>query len=162
MSSEKNSEKSQDMRLDIFQQTGLKIDEHDPIIQLYLIQDSLLNKSIVQISEKLLALTDATIADIKDQQNAVLLNFDVKANELDQILSRLDKQKEMIVADVWQKLDQRFTDKINDTLKTGMDEIAKNSNNKINNQRNMLIGGVGGLVVGILLCLVVFFILTSK
>ncbi len=158
MSSEKNSEKSQNLRLDIFQQTGLKIDEQDPIIQLYLIQDSLLNKSIVHISEKLLALTDATIADIKDQQKAVLSNFDVKANELEQILSRLDKQKEMIVADVWQKLDQRFTDKINDTLKTGMDEIAKNSNNKINNQRNMLIGGVGGLVVGILLCLVVFYI----
>lgn len=162
MSSEKNSEKSQNLRLDIFQQTGLKIDEQDPIIQLYLIQDSLLNKSVIQIQEKLLALTDATITDIKDQQKAVLSNFDVKANELDQILSRLDKQKEMIVADVWQKLDQRFTDKINDTLKTGMDEIAKNSNNKINNQRNMLIGGVGGLVVGILLCLVVFFILTSK
>ena len=144
--------KDQELRLELFRNTGLKIDENDPIIQLYLIQDSLMKSAIFDFQKNLNDLGDTLITEIKEHQVDVLSGFDSKRDELNLILSKLDKQKEAIVVDVWSKLEKR----IQKQLHEDMQAIANNANNKINNQRNMFIGGIIGLLIGLLLSIVLF------
>lgn len=146
------SNESQELRLEIFEKLGLKIDENDPIIQLYLIQNAIMKSSVQQFQEGLNGFGDAVISEIKNEQDKVLSNFDEKLLELQDILSKLENQKEAIVADVWYKLQK----KIQEQLSKDMQAIANNANNKINNQRNMFIGGVVGLLIGIVFCIILF------
>lgn len=150
------SDKSQELRVELFEKLGLKVDENDPIIQLYLIQDTIMSNSIKQFQDSLNALGDALLTDISEEQEKILSGFDGKRDELLEILTKLENQKEAIVADVWQKLDKRISDKIHNQLSEDMQAIANNANNKINNQRNMFIGGVVGLLIGIVFCIILF------
>lgn len=150
------SDKSQELRIELFEKLGLKVDENDPIIQLYLIQDTIMSNSIKQFQDGLNALGDALLTDISEEQEKILSGFDGKRDELLEILTKLENQKEAIVADVWQKLDKRISDKIHNQLSEDMQAIANNANNKINNQRNMFIGGVVGLLIGIVFCIILF------
>ena len=150
------SDESQALRLELFEKTGLKVDENDPIIQLYLIQNSIMKSSVQQFQDGLNSLGDAILTDITEQQEKVLSGFDEKRDELLEILTKLEKQKEAIVADVWQKLDKRISDKIHKQLSEDMQAIANNANNKINNQRNMFIGGIVGLLIGIVFSVILF------
>lgn len=147
---------SKELRVELFDKTGIKVDENDPIIQLFLIQNSLMNDNLKSYQESLNSLTDALLTDISEQQENILSSFDGKKDELLGILTKLENQKEAIVADVWQKLDKRISDKIHKQLSEDMQAIANNANNKINNQRNMFIGGVAGLLIGILFCIILF------
>lgn len=146
----------QELRLEIFEKLGLKVDENDPIIQLYFIQDSIIRNSILNLQNGLNSLGDALISEITEQQENVLSSFDGKRDELLLILTKLENQKEAIVADVWQKLDKRISDKIHKQLSEDMQAIANNANNKINNQRNMFVGGLCGLLIGLLFSIILF------
>ena len=150
------SDKAQELRIELFEKLGLKVDENDPIIQLYLIQDTIMSNSIKQFQDGLNTLGDALLTDISEEQEKILSGFDGKRDELLEILTKLENQKEAIVADVWQKLDKRISDKIHNQLSEDMQAIANNANNKINNQRNMFIGGVVGLLIGIVFCIILF------
>lgn len=150
------SDKAQELRIELFEKLGLKVDENDPIIQLYLIQDTIMSNSIKQFQDGLNALGDALLTDISEEKEKILSGFDGKRDELLEILTKLENQKEAIVADVWQKLDKRISDKIHNQLSEDMQAIANNANNKINNQRNMFIGGVVGLLIGIVFCIILF------
>lgn len=150
------SDVSKELRVELFDKTGIKVDENDPIIQLFLIQNSLMNDNLKKYNESLNSLTDALLVDISEQQENILSSFDGKKDELLGILTKLENQKEAIVADVWQKLDKRISDKIHKQLSEDMQAIANNANNKINNQRNMFIGGVAGLLIGIVFCIILF------
>lgn len=146
----------QELRLEIFEKLGLKVDENDPIIQLYFIQDSIIRNSILNLQNGLNSLGDALISEITEQQENVLSSFDGKRDELLHILTKLENQKDAIVADVWQKLDKRISDKIHKQLSEDMQAIANNANNKINNQRNMFVGGLCGLLIGLLFSIILF------
>ncbi len=147
-----NDKDLQEMRLHLFEKSGLKIDQDDPIIQLYLVQKTLMSDSFLDFQKNLNSLGDTLINEIKDQQKEVLSGFDERTDKLNAILAHLDKAKEAIVNDVWAKLEQR----VRDQLHKDMQAIANNANNKINNQRNMFIGGITGLLIGLVLCVILF------
>lgn len=150
-----NNDNAQKLRLEIFEKTGLKVDEDDPIIQLFLVQDTIMKTSINEFQITLNGLGDALISEITKQQNHILSSFDGKRDELLSILEKLENQKEAIVADVWKKLDSRITDKVHNQLSEDMQAIANNANNKINNQRNIFIGIAVGLLIGFIFAFLV-------
>lgn len=147
-----NDKALQEMRLHLFEKSGLKIDQDDPIIQLYLVQKTLMSDSILDFQKNINSLGDSLINEIKEQQKEVLSGFDERTDNLNTILAKLDTAKEAIVNDVWAKLEQR----VRDQLHEDMQAIANNANNKINNQRNMFIGGIIGLLIGLVLCVILF------
>ncbi len=144
----------ENLRLELFKETGLKIDENDPLIQIYLLQNSLMNRSLLGFQRNLNDLGDALISEIKEQQADILKSFDGKQEELSKTLARLDNHKEAMVADVWLKLQQKLQKQIHEDMQA----IANNANNKINNQRNMFIGGIIGLLIGLFILVIILFI----
>ena len=110
------------------------------------------SKAIRQQSEA----SEAITRSIKSIDEA----FKDKLDELKTLLNKLEKQKEQIINDVWGKLEQRITHKIQNELTKDIKTIAENSNNSINNQRMLLVGGVGGLIIGLILCALIlaFFV----
>ena len=149
-------EKTKEIRFSIFEKIGLKVDETDPIIQLYLLQEALLLEAVKQHQLNLTSLGDAMVSEIKQSHISLLTDFDLKKEELNVILTKLEEQKEAIIGDVWQKLDAKTSEKIHKQLHADMQDIANNANNKINNQRNILIGGIIGLLIGIVFCIILF------
>jgi hypothetical protein len=144
----------ENLRLELFKETGLKIDENDPLIQIYLLQNSLMNRSLLKFQRNLNDLGDAIILEIKEQQADILKSFDGKQEELYKTLAKLDNHKEAMVADVWLKLQQKLQKQIHEDMQA----IANNANNKINNQRNMFIGGIIGLLIGLFILVIILFI----
>ena len=105
--------------------------------------------------------TNNIVDNLKLHQTQVVGDFDSKLAELNEILSKLENQKEAIVADVYVKLQQRITEQIEEQLSRDLQAIANNANNKVNNERNILKGGVFGLIIGIALCAFLAFIFTK-
>lgn len=145
---------TQEVRLQVFEKLGLKLDKDDPIIQLYLIQKTLMSDTHINFQKNLNSLADSLIEDIKKQQKEVLSGFDEKTEELNNILKYLENAKAAIVDDVWRKLATR----VQEQIQKDMQNIANNANNKVNNQKNMLLGGVVGLLIGLVLCVILFLL----
>lgn len=142
----------------IFEKTGLKLSNNDPMIELVMILKDITEEELETVMNNLESTSDNIIDNIIAQQNKVDQAFDSKLDELKDVLLKLENQKEAIVMDVWRKLEQRVMDKIQSELTDNMKTIARNSNNNINNERMLLKGGVGGLIAGIFLCAVLLFI----
>lgn len=142
----------------IFDKTGLKLSNNDPMIELVMILKDITEEELETVMNNLESTSDNIIDNIIAQQNKVDQAFDSKLDELKDVLLKLENQKEAIVMDVWRKLEQRVMDKIQSELTDNMQTIARNSNNNINNERMLLKGGVGGLIAGIFLCAILLFI----
>lgn len=142
----------------IFEKTGLKLSNNDPMIELVMILKDITEEELETVMNNLESTSDNIIDNIIAQQNKVDQAFDSKLDELKDVLLKLENQKEAIVMDVWRKLEQRVMDKIQSELTDNMKTIARNSNNNINNERMLLKGGVGGLIAGIFLCAILLFI----
>ena len=142
----------------IFEKTGLKLSNNDPMIELVMILKDITEEELETVMNNLESTSDNIIDNIIAQQNKVDQAFDSKLDELKDVLLKLENQKEAIVMDVWRKLEQRVMDKIQSELTDNMQTIARNSNNNINNERMLLKGGVGGLIAGIFLCAILLFI----
>ncbi len=147
---------------EVFKETGMKVAPDDPIVQLMTIIQRITGEKVEEISNQLESLSENIIDNIigsqSKNQQALDLAFEGKLNELREVLGKLEDQKEMIVADVWRKLEGRVIDKIQSELTTGIQSIANNSNNKVNNERMMLKGGIIGLVIGLVLCAILLFL----
>lgn len=152
------SNEAKKLTLEMFENTGLKIDEDDPIVQLYLIQNTIMKESVTQFQNNIDSKCEEVVTRVEKQQQYILTGFDAKRDELLAILTKLEDQKNAIVADVWQKLDKRISDKIHKQLSDDMQAIANNANNKINNQRNMFVGGLVGLLTGIVFSIIILFV----
>lgn len=149
-----NNSDIQKLRLELFENAGLKVDLNDPIIQLWIIQKSLISESHLEFQKNLNTLGDCLINEIKDQHKEILSDFDEKTEELNNTLKYLENAKMAIVDDVWKKL----ASKVQQQIQTDMQAIARNANNKVNNQKNMLLGGVAGLLIGLVLCVILFML----
>lgn len=145
------SNTAQDVVNEIFAKTGQKIPKNDPMVELILVIQELNSRNAEYIANGLESQAD----NIFDNLNN---SFEIKLNELKTLLNQLEDQKEMIVIDVWRKLEQRVMDKIQDELTGSIKKIAENSNNSVNNERLLIKGGVVGLIVGILICAVLLFV----
>ena len=174
------SQRTREVRNKVFDKTGMKISNNDPMLELVLAIRTMTEKEVEIILNNLESTSENIIDNILAQQKQIDKNvkskiadldksfksktadfdknFSSKLNELTHILNKLESQKEAIVMDVWNKLDQRVMDKIQTELTKSISAIAQNSNNKINNERMLLKGGVGGLVAGIFLCAILLFI----
>lgn len=181
---------------EIFDRTGLKVADNDPMLQLILILKDITENQLEVIFNNIEANTDnltdnllhqlekvgKTIADKQAEAGETIANqqsvankaitksiqgidtaFEAKITELQSLLDKLEDQKEQIVTDVWGKLEQRVTDKIQNELTSDIKAIAENSNNTINNERmllkGMLRGGMIGGVVGVILCAIILIII---
>lgn len=142
---------------EIFETTKLKVEPDDPTVLLIIAIEKLLEKKTDAIFSNIEAESTNITENIIEHQQKIDTAFDVKLNNLKEILEKLENQKEAIVGDVWQKMEQRTNQKIQNMLENGMKEIAKNSNNKVNNERMLLKGIVIGLFVGLVLCAVLLF-----
>ena len=167
---------TQDLRdkasLDIFANTGYKVESDDPFIDSIIICKNIvdqitttsldsINNQLEYNKDVLESYTNNIVDNLKLHQTQVVGDFDSKLAELNEILSKLENQKEAIVADVYVKLQQRITEQIEEQLSRDLQAIANNANNKVNNERNILKGGVFGLIIGIALCAFLAFIFTK-
>lgn len=164
-----NQDLREQLTVDIFQQTGYKVETDDPFVDTILVCKNIIEqieqKSIVNINHHLEynknSLEDYTnnlIESLKDNQRAVVEEFDSKSSELKELLDTLQNQKDAIIASVYTKMQQRVTEQIEEQLSKDLQAIASNANNKVNNERMLLKGGAGGLIVGIILCAILLFV----
>lgn len=159
------------LSIDIFAKTGYKVDMYDPMIDSVVIVDDMvrqirqqchdsINEQLEFIEGRLESYTDNITDNLVMRQEQVIAEFDTGLNELREIVTTLNTQKEAIVADVWTKMQMRVNKQIEEQLSKDLQSIANNANNKVNNQRNLLlgiiIGGMGGLVIGMLLVAIMF------
>lgn len=139
----------QSIKEEIFRKTGQKIDNDDAITDLVLV-----------IQDRIADSCKTLDTQLRLKHENYLSEFDQRLLDLNEIVKKLEDQKSMIVADVWQKLDKRVADKVNSQVHADLSkmasEIATGANNSVNNQRNMLMGGVGGLLLGLLVAMIFF------
>lgn len=120
-------------------------------------ENDLLDKIRSQIGDNLDQLTteQKQITAAFDQQMQELQTlFKARIDELSKLLSALDKAKDNIVSDVWSKMHNL----IDEQMKKQLEELAKNSNTKLNKQNHMMIGAGGGFLIGFVLMLLVMMI----
>lgn len=144
---------------EIFARTGKKVVIEDPMIEVIMVWRELNEEWLEYVSNALEASSGEILDNLVLNQDKVLANFDEKLNELKDTLTRLENQKEAIVADVWGKMQARVTKQIEEQLSRDLKTIAKNTNNQVNNQCNILMGGLGGLLVGLILCAIIVMVL---
>lgn len=146
----------------IFQETRIKVSPNDPSVQLVLALKNIAQENLdiylSNVEEQLNKQTQKILLELENKQKLVVDRFDDKLEELKDILDTLENQKQAIVADVWGKLHVKVSEQIEQQLSKDLQAIANNANNKVNNQRNMLIGGVGGILVGIVLCSIILLL----
>lgn len=145
---------------DIFRHSGVKLPANDPIVQLVVAIEKITDNKAINIANNLEANADNIVDNLMMKQDQVVAAFDTKLAELQELLTKLENQKEAIVLDVWSKLEQRVIDKIQNELTGSIKTIAENSNNDVNNERMLLKGGLTGLLVGIMLCAIILFVFT--
>ena len=150
--------RNKEVRDKIFIQTGQKIGIDDPVIQLVRIQEQFINDNVDAMTATLEATSENVITNIEISHGQLSKQFDIKLENLNDILSKLDRQKEAIVLDVWNKLERRMIEKIQTELTRNIKIIAKNSNNNINNERMMLRGALIGGLIGIAICFLILFL----
>lgn len=163
-----------------FIHTDIKLQKDDPLIQWFIGSQNILIDVANKVADKVLSvmveeleatrLTQQTKYDeearqAKYQANLVNEVFRKNVEELRALSTMLDDRKELLLAEVWAKTDQRmiehFTKLINDNLSKGINDgirqsignMAKNANSTVNNERmlnkGMLKGGAIGLGVGL-------------
>lgn len=145
---------------DVFRHSGVKLPADDPIVQLVVAIEKITDDKAINIANNLEANADNIVDNLMMKQDQVVAAFDTKLAELQELLTKLENQKEAIVLDVWSKLEQRVIDKIQNELTGSIKTIAENSNNDVNNERMLLKGGLTGLLVGIVLCAIILFVFT--
>lgn len=141
----------------LYAQTKLKIENDDPTILLILAIEDLLEKKADAIFANIEAETDNITTNMLEHQSNIDKAFESKLKNLTEVLEKLEGQKQAVVADVWKKMEERTNQKIQNMLESGMKEIAKNSNNQVNNQRILLIGGFVGTIFGFALCAIILY-----
>lgn len=163
-----------------FINTDIKLQKDDPLIQWFIGSQNILIDVAKRVADTVLKvmveelenarLTQQTKYDeearqAKYQANLVNEVFKQNVNELRQLSTALDERKEVLLAEVWAKTDQRmiehFTKLINDNLSKGINDgvkqvignMAKNANSTVNNERmlnkGMIKGGAIGLGIGL-------------
>ena len=157
---------------EIFLRTRLKLDKDDPVVQLLLLYqannntmrrlfDEAADNQLTFINKRLEVFVDEEITRLSDQQQEIIHAYDDGLSELKDTLEKMESQKEAIVADVWRKMQDRVTKQIEDQLSKDLQKMANNANNKVNNQRNMLLGGLGVIIIGILISTLTLFFLKN-
>lgn len=154
-----NREIAHKLRNELFNHSSIKVTDDDPVIQLIIAVEAITQRKADYIAENLESTSENIIDNILAKQENVNDTFDEKLAELKNLLTKLEDQKEAIVLDVWRKLEQRVMEKIQSELTSSIKTIAENSNNSVNNERMALKGGLGGLIVGIIICAIVLFVL---
>lgn len=132
---------------DIFKGSGIKTTVDDPLIEWIIVNAKMINQA-----KEDLELT------VKQQRADFVNEFDVRINNLERVLKVLEDQKNQIVHDVWKKSQDTIYKKTLENMDKAVNELVKKSNGEINNQRNFLFGGIGGLVVGLILGIIILLI----
>ncbi|OBX64319.1 hypothetical protein A9299_09945 [Moraxella osloensis] len=150
-----NNIKPKDVINAVFVESGMKTDENDPLVHLVLANLKLIKLAEQDFRKNIDEAGKGVVRDIQQNQALILKGFDQRKDELNTLLTKLEGQKEVIITDVWSKLNEKVTAQIQNQLTKDLQKIANNANNKVNTQRNMLIGGGIGIIVGILITVIV-------
>ena len=140
---------------DFFFTTGIKITEDDPLILMMLHNASLLRTTQNELVGALKTTHGELLLSIQDKHNDGLKGFNERINYLERLLAKLEGQKESIIQDVWSKSQDIMYERTKTTMQKAINEMVKDSQGAVNNQRNILIGAVGGLFIGVVLALII-------
>lgn len=140
---------------DFFFTTGIKITEDDPLILMMLHNASLLRTTQNELVGALKTTHGELLLSIQDKHNDGLKGFNERINYLERLLAKLEGQKESIIQNVWSKSQDIMYERTKTTMQKAINEMVKDSQGAVNNQRNILIGAVGGLFIGVVLALII-------
>ena len=178
-----NNELSTKVVNEVFQQSKLKVTQDDPAVSLYLALHEMMKTEIEQYQKEITAFSDVLVNKVQLQldnsneyfvgnSSLLLENLEEKFNQLLSSLDDKNKDLNFVLAKIqgdYDKLtDERFEahfKKIADEqaktikqLQTLHDENLKRQRKiDTSKQRDVLMGGCG-FVVGLIVCLLVFFI----
>ena len=157
------SEQIDEMRNLVFSRTNLNISPNDPIFDLTLIFNLIMDKQVSNYNAKLDESLKNLGINIDSKFKNSLTEFEKKQTELQQTINLLNEHKNTIVNDVWGKLTKNLDELVFTNLEGKISEIAKNSTKnqatELNKQRNLLIGGGVGLAIGIVITFAITLLL---
>lgn len=151
----KESDEAKEVVNEIFIDMGMKVATDDPLVTLMVANMKLVKRVEAQFEKTIQNNTAGLMKEFSDNLAKTYVEFDKRTDGLNKLLNSLDDRKEVIITEVWSKLNVKVTELIQAQLTKDLQAIANNANNKVNNQRNMLIGGALGVLIGIILTVVV-------
>lgn len=137
--------------IDVFTQTGMKITEDDPMVLVMLHNAKILKDAEADLSSNIARLLGQLSDDVKDKHSEGLTEFNNRIKYLENILNKLEDQKSAIVQDVWTKSQDIMYDRTLKTMQKSVDQLMKTSSDKVNNERSILLGALGGIIFGLIL-----------
>lgn len=145
---------ARDIVNEVFALTDIKTTENDPLIIMMMLNQSLFRATKDNILKDLQASQKLMIKEVENKHTDSLKVFNDKIAYLEKILSKLDSQKDAIVQDVWSKSQDIMYDRTKTTMQKAINELVKESQGSVNNERNLLIGAFGGLILGLILAVI--------
>lgn len=168
----------------IFSDTRIKLAKNDPVVMLYIAIHQMIKKEIAEYQDTMFTINtnfvDKTQSQLDYANEYFVGNIGVLENSLDEKTSKLlaqldDKHKELnfiltkIQGEYDKQLDERFekhfkaiSNEQAQTIKKlqlmADDNLKRQIKNATSKQRDIMIG-VGGFIVGLLICLLLTFIL---
>lgn len=140
---------------DLFSKTGYKIEEDDPLVLMMLHNTELLKTTEHDLIANLKSVHDDLMKGIKDKHTEGISEFNDRIKHLESILNKLEDQKTAIVQDVWSKSQDIMYDRTLKTMQKSVDQLIKTSSGKVSNERSILIGAMGGLILGLILGVII-------
>ena len=140
---------------DLFSKTGYKIEEDDPLVLMMLHNAELLKTTEHDLIANLKSLHDDLMKGVKNKHTEGIAEFNDQIKYLESILNKLEDQKIAIVQDVWSKSQDIMYDRTLKTMQKSVDQLIRTSSGKVSNERSVLIGAMGGLILGLILGVVI-------
>lgn len=107
-------------------------------------------KIIIKHTETVKEATDQALSDFSREVEETVKILTTQLDEVKKTTKVLENQKQFIVNDVYGKLNEKILTEVKGELTAELKRIANNENNKVNQQKNMLIGAFGGLFIGMI------------
>ena len=140
---------------DLFSKTGYKIEEDDPLVLMMLHNAELLKTTEHDLIANLKSLHNDLMKGVKNKHTEGIAEFNDQIKYLESILNKLEDQKVAIVQDVWSKSQDIMYDRTLKTMQKSVDQLIRTSSGKVSNERSVLIGAMGGLILGLILGVVI-------
>jgi len=136
---------------DVFVHTGIKITEDDPLVLMMLHNSSLLQSTQAELTDAIKAINTEMLQAIQTKHEDGLTAFNERIAYVEKLLAKLEGQKDAIIQDVWSKSQDIMYERTKTTMQKAINEMMQEGQGAVNNQRNILMGAVVGIIFGMVL-----------
>lgn len=140
---------------DVFVNTGIKITEDDPLVLMMLHNSSLLQTTQAELTDAIKTINTEMLQAIQTKHEDGLTAFNSRISYVEKLLAKLEGQKDAIIQDVWSKSQDIMYERTKTTMQKAINEMMQEGQGAVNNQRNILMGAVGGMIFGMILAAII-------